>query len=150
MPKRAISKETVETRSYGKKLFYGQIPEFLGSPTYIRVGSRPRISLKLWWLPNAKNRSNSHTISLITYTIEISIKDIYWETWKKVEDVFTWDQFGVRRERETRDAVWMLRIMWEKSSDIGKSVSYFKDWQKAPDLLTGQRRHQECEVWKTS
>jgi len=35
MPKGTISKETVETRSYGKKLFYGQIPRIFGNPTYV-------------------------------------------------------------------------------------------------------------------
>jgi hypothetical protein len=30
MTKGTTSKETVETRSYGKKLFYGQIPRILG------------------------------------------------------------------------------------------------------------------------
>jgi len=35
MPKGTTSKETVETRSYDKKLFFMvKFPEFLGSPTY--------------------------------------------------------------------------------------------------------------------
>jgi len=34
MPKGTTSKETVESRSYGKKLFMGKFPEILGSPTY--------------------------------------------------------------------------------------------------------------------
>jgi hypothetical protein len=35
MPKGTTSKETEETRSYGKKLiFMVKFPEFLGSPTY--------------------------------------------------------------------------------------------------------------------
>jgi hypothetical protein len=36
MPKGTTSKETVETRSFGKKLFFiVKFPKFLGSPTYI-------------------------------------------------------------------------------------------------------------------
>jgi hypothetical protein len=35
MPKGTTSKEPVETRSYGKKLFMVKFPEFLGRPTYI-------------------------------------------------------------------------------------------------------------------
>jgi len=36
MPKGTTLKETVEIRSYGKKLFFmAKFPEFLGSPTYI-------------------------------------------------------------------------------------------------------------------
>jgi len=35
MPKGTTSKEMVETRSYGKKLFMVKYPKFLGSPTYI-------------------------------------------------------------------------------------------------------------------
>jgi len=35
MPKGTTSNETVETRSYGKKLFFmAKFPEFLGNPTY--------------------------------------------------------------------------------------------------------------------
>jgi hypothetical protein len=34
MPKGITSKETLETRGYGKKLFMVKFPEFLGSPTY--------------------------------------------------------------------------------------------------------------------
>jgi len=30
LPKGTTSKETLETRSYGKKLFYGQIPRIFG------------------------------------------------------------------------------------------------------------------------
>jgi len=40
MPKWTTFKETVETRSYGKKLFFMvQFPEFLGSPMYLRFKS---------------------------------------------------------------------------------------------------------------
>jgi len=35
MLKGTTSKETVETRTYGKKLFFVKFPEFLGSPAYI-------------------------------------------------------------------------------------------------------------------
>ena len=36
MPKGTTSKETVETRSFGKKLiFMVKSPKFLGSPTYV-------------------------------------------------------------------------------------------------------------------
>ena len=39
MPKGTTSKETVETRSYGKKLFYGQIPRiFVVAPRTCKVG----------------------------------------------------------------------------------------------------------------
>jgi len=34
MPKGTTSKETVETRSYAKKLFMDKFPEFLGSTSY--------------------------------------------------------------------------------------------------------------------
>jgi len=34
MPKGTTSKETVETMSYGKKVFMDKFPEFLGSTSY--------------------------------------------------------------------------------------------------------------------
>jgi len=38
LPKGTPSKETVETRSYGKKFsFMVKFPEFLGSPTYFKI-----------------------------------------------------------------------------------------------------------------
>jgi hypothetical protein len=49
MPKGTTSKETVETRSYGKKLFYGQIPRIFGVSPHISETWR-NLSWPFWSL----------------------------------------------------------------------------------------------------
>jgi hypothetical protein len=53
---------------------------------------------------------------------------------KKIEDVLGEDQFGFRKGKETRDAIGMLRIISDRTLDIGEEICVcFIDWQKASD-----------------
>ena len=61
--------------------------------------------------PQATKCSDRHTISLIAHTAKIVAKILRRRIEKKIEDVLGEDQFGFRRGRGTRDAIWMLRII---------------------------------------
>jgi hypothetical protein len=61
--------------------------------------------------PQATKCSNHRTISLIAHTAKIVAKTLTRRIEKKIEDVLYEDQFGFRRGRETRNAIWMLRII---------------------------------------
>ena len=53
---------------------------------------------------------------------------------RKIEDVLREDQFGFRRGKGTRDAIGMLRIISERTLEIGAELCFcFIDWQKASD-----------------
>jgi hypothetical protein len=54
-------------------------------------------------------------------------------TERKVEDVLN-DQFGFRRRKGTREAIWVLRIISQQTVEIDKELrACFIDWQKGFD-----------------
>jgi hypothetical protein len=56
-------------------------------------------------------------ISPIAHTAQIVAKILRRRFEKEIEDVFG-DQFGFRREKGTRDAIGMLRIISERTLEI--------------------------------
>jgi hypothetical protein len=55
---------------------------------------------------------------------------------KKIEDVLGEDQFGFRKGKGSRDAIGMLRIISERTLDIGEEICIcFIDRQKAFDRV---------------
>ena len=65
---------------------------------------------------------------------------------KKIEDVHGEDQFGFRRGKGTRDAIWMLRIISERTLEIDEELSVcFIDWQKAFDRVNWTKLMQILE-----
>jgi len=61
----------------------------------------------------ATNCSDYRKISLIAHTAKIIAKILRKRIERKIEDVLGEDQFGFRREKETRDATGMMRIIAE-------------------------------------
>ena len=68
--------------------------------------------------PQATKRRDHRTISLIAPTAQIVAKILRRGIEKNIEDVLGEDQFGFRRGRGTRHAIWMLRIISERTLDI--------------------------------
>jgi len=86
--------------------------------------------------PQATKCSDHRTISLIAHTAKIVAKILRRKIENKIEDVLEENQFGFRREKETRDATGMLRIISERALEIEKKLSVcFIDWQKAFDRV---------------
>jgi len=86
--------------------------------------------------PQATKCSDHRTISLIAHTAKIVAKILRRRIEKKIEDVLGEDQFGFRRRKETRDAIWMLRIISERTLEIDEELSVcFIDWQKSFDRV---------------
>jgi hypothetical protein len=55
---------------------------------------------------------------------------------EKIEDVLREDQFGFRKGKATRDAIRMMRIISERTLDIGEEICLrFIDRQKAFDRV---------------
>jgi hypothetical protein len=67
--------------------------------------------------------SDHRTISLIAHTAKIVAKIPRRRIKKKIEDVLGEDQFGIRREKGTRVAFGMLRIISERTLEIGEELS---------------------------
>jgi hypothetical protein len=61
--------------------------------------------------PKATKCSDHRTFSLITHTAKMAANILRGKTERKIEDVLGEDQFGFRREKGTKDAVGMLRII---------------------------------------
>jgi len=86
--------------------------------------------------PQATKCSDHRTISLIAHTAKIVAKILRRRIEKKIEDVLGKDQFGVRRGKGTKDAIEMLRVISEQTSEIDEEISVcFIDWQKAFDRV---------------
>ena len=95
MPKGTTSKETVETRSFGKKLiFMVKSPKFLGSPTYVT----PAATIKV----QDNENKNWVTYSFVTWSVTRGtkrarhwrdnkcIQNFNWKTWVVETNIETW------------------------------------------------------------
>jgi hypothetical protein len=72
--------------------------------------------------PAATKCSKHYTISLITNTAKIVARIRRRMIEKKIENVLVEDQFGFRREKGTRDAIGILRIISERTLDIDEEL----------------------------
>ena len=73
-------------------------------------------------IPQAAKCSDHLTISLIAQTAKRVAKVLRRRIEKKIEDILGEDQFGFRRGKGTRDAIGTLRIMSERTLEIGEEV----------------------------
>jgi hypothetical protein len=86
--------------------------------------------------PQATKCSYHRTISLVAHTAKIVAKILRRRFKKKIADVLGEDQFGFRRDKGTRDATGMLRIISELNFEVDEELSVcFIDWQKASDRV---------------
>jgi hypothetical protein len=86
--------------------------------------------------PKAIKCTDHLTISLIAHAVKVVASVIRGRYEKKIEDVLGEDQFGFTKGRETGDAIGMLRIISERTLDMGEEISVcFIDWQKAFDRV---------------
>ena len=80
--------------------------------------------------------SDYRTTSLIAHTAKIIEKILRRKLETKFEDVLGEDQFGFRREKGTRDAIGMMRIIAERTKEVDEGLCVcFIEWQKALDLV---------------
>ena len=86
--------------------------------------------------PQATKWSDNRTVSLIATTAKIVEKILRRGIEKNIEDVLGEDQFGFRRGRGTRHAIWMLRIISERTLEIDEGLNICViEWQKAFDRI---------------
>jgi hypothetical protein len=84
--------------------------------------------------PKARKCTDHRTISLTAHAIKVVTSAIRRKSEKKIEDVLGVDQFEFRNG--TRDAIGMLRIISERTLDIGEDICiYFIECQKAFDRV---------------
>ena len=84
----------------------------------------------------ATNCSNHRTISLISHTAKIIAKILRRRIERKIENLLGEDQFGFRTGKGTSDAIGMMRIIAERTSEIDEELCIcFIDWQKAFDRV---------------
>jgi hypothetical protein len=86
--------------------------------------------------PKARKCTDHRTVSLIAHVVKIVASVIRRRSEKKIEGVLGEDQFGFRKGKGTRDAIGILRIISERTLDIGEEICIcFIDWQKAFDRV---------------
>ena len=86
--------------------------------------------------PQATKCSDHRTISLIAHTAKIVAKILRRRIEKKIEDVLGEDQFGFSRGRGTRDGIWMLCVISNRTLEIDeKLIICFIDWLKSFDQV---------------
>ena len=86
--------------------------------------------------------SDYRTISLIAHTAKILRR----RNEKKIEDVLGEDQFGFRRGKGTRDTIGMMRIIAERTLEIGEEMCVcFIDRQKTFDRVNWTKLMQILE-----
>jgi len=73
-------------------------------------------------LKEATKCSDHRTISLITHKAKTVAKILRRRIEKKIEDVLREDHFGFRRGKGTTDAIWMLRIISERTLETDKEL----------------------------
>src|SRR3984885_14147392 len=88
--------------------------------------------------PNASKCEDHRTISLITHAAKIMIRILTRRIQAKTEAIneIGDDQFGFRKGMGTRDAIGSLRVLTERSCEIGQEVYIcFVDYEKAFDRV---------------
>jgi len=66
--------------------------------------------------------SDHRAISLIAHTAKIIAKILRRRIEREIEAVLGEDQFGFRRGKETRDAIRIMRIIAERTLEIGEEL----------------------------
>jgi len=80
--------------------------------------------------------SDHRTISRVALTSKIEAKILRRRIERKIEDVLGEDQIGFRRGKGTKDAIGMLRIISERTFEIGAELCVcFTGWQKEFDRV---------------
>jgi hypothetical protein len=82
--------------------------------------------------PKARKCTDHRTISLLAHVAKVVASVIRRRSEKEIEYLLGEDQFGFRKGKGTRDAIGMLRIILERTLDIGEEIYIcFIDWRKA-------------------
>jgi len=68
--------------------------------------------------PQGTKCNDHRTINLVAHTAKIIAQVLRRRIERKIEDVLGEDQFGFRREKGTRNAIGMLRIISERTLEI--------------------------------
>jgi hypothetical protein len=85
--------------------------------------------------PKARQCTDHRTISLIAHAAKVVASVIRRRSEKKIEGVLVDYQSGFRKGKGTKDVIGMLRIISERTLDIGVEICVcFIDWQKAFDV----------------
>jgi hypothetical protein len=91
--------------------------------------------------------SDHRTIGLISHTAKIIANILRRRIERKTEDVLGEDHFGFRRGKETRDAIWMMRIIAERTLQIDEELCIcFIDWQKTFDSVNWTKLMQILKI----
>jgi hypothetical protein len=72
--------------------------------------------------PKARKCNDHCTINLIAHAAKVVASISRRRIEKKIEDVLGKDQFGFRNGKGSRDAIGMLRIISERTLDVGEEV----------------------------
>lgn len=97
---------------------------------------------------NAKNCSDHRTISLMSHVLKIFLSIIHQRIYHKIEDHIGDTQFGFRKGLGTREALFSIEVLVQRSRDVNSDVFLcFIDFEKAFDRV---RHEKMIEVLRTT
>ena len=89
---------------------------------------------KVCFHSNAKERSNYHTLALISHTSKVKLKILQARLQEDVNRELPDVQVGFRKGRETRDQIANIRWIMEKAREFQKNIYFCViDYAKAFD-----------------
>uniref|UniRef100_A0A8D8M2B6 Craniofacial development protein 2 n=1 Tax=Cacopsylla melanoneura TaxID=428564 RepID=A0A8D8M2B6_9HEMI len=92
---------------------------------------------------NAKECSDYRTIALMSHTLKLFLKIIHLRIYKKLEADISDSQFGFRAGMGTREALFAINILIQKSLDVNKDIyACFIDFEKAFDKVQHEKLKQ--------
>ena len=104
----------------------GYIPEDLRRSVFIAIPKKPK----------AMECKDHRTISLMSHVTKILLKVILARIEKRAETEIAEEQYGFRKGRGTREAIFNLRILCERAIEVNKDLYLaFIDYEKAFDRV---------------
>ena len=86
------------------------------------------------------NCNNYRLISLMSHVTKIILRIILARVRNKINPEIGWEQFGPRKNKGTRTAIFVMRTLAERSIEVQKDIfAIFIDYEKAFDKV----KHEE-------
>lgn len=90
--------------------------------------------------PTARKCEEYRTISLMSHVVKVFLKIVHGRLYPKLEQYISDTQFGFRNGVGTREALFSLNVLVQRSRDVGCDVfSCFIDFEKAFDRVNHQK-----------
>ncbi|KAG1682425.1 Craniofacial development protein 2 [Nymphon striatum] len=105
----------------------GHVPEGLTESIFVQLPKKPA-TVKC---------EEYRTISLMSHLTKVLLKVIMNRSRKVIEEEISEEQYGFRKDKGTRDAIFNLRVLCDRAIEVQKKIYIlFLDYEKAFDRVT--------------